>query len=129
MSFLSVPLFHVYGLTMLLRLLHAGDTAVFLERFDFISMLKTIEKHRVTHMAVPPPLIIAMLKSDAVEKVDLSSLEIVCCGGAPLGREVAERFAKRFPHIQLNEVISHCLLQIHEDDFFLKEKEWFRRMG
>ncbi|XP_078434219.1 AMP-dependent synthetase and ligase family protein [Wolffia australiana] len=100
-SFFTVPIFHVFGLTMLLRVIAAGDTMVFLERLDFVSMLRAIEKHRVTGMPVSPPLIVAMLKSEVAERFDLSSLVKVGCGGAPLGKEVAERFAKRYPHVQI----------------------------
>ena len=114
-SFFTVPLFHVFGLTMLLRVLHAGDTVVFLERLDFVSMLRAVEKHRVTTMPVSPPLIVAMLKSDVVEKFDLSSLEIVGCGGAPLGKEVAERFAKKFPHVQIIQVNRRSLIYSMDD--------------
>ncbi|CAA6660088.1 unnamed protein product [Spirodela intermedia] len=94
-------LFHVFGLMMLLRVIVLGHTMVFLERLDFVSLLRAVERHRVKFMPVSPPLIVAMVKSDAVDKFDLSSLEVVGCGGAPLGKEVAERFTKRFPHIQI----------------------------
>ncbi|CAA7396403.1 unnamed protein product [Spirodela intermedia] len=100
-TFLTVPLFHVFGLMMLLRVIVLGHTMVFLERLDFVSLLRAVERHRVKFMPVSPPLIVAMVKSDAVDKFDLSSLEVVGCGGAPLGKEVAERFTKRFPHIQI----------------------------
>uniref|UniRef100_A0A1D1ZKT5 4-coumarate--CoA ligase n=1 Tax=Anthurium amnicola TaxID=1678845 RepID=A0A1D1ZKT5_9ARAE len=97
----TVPLFHVFGFSMLLRGTVIGDTMVLMERFDFVAMLQAVEKHRVTFMPVSPPLIVAMVKSDAVGKHDLSSLEWVGCGGAPLGREVAERFTARFPHVEV----------------------------
>ncbi|CAA6660087.1 unnamed protein product [Spirodela intermedia] len=86
-TFLTVPLFHVFGLTMLLRVIVLGHTMVFLERLDFFSLLRAVERHRVKFMPVSPPLIVAMVKSDAVDKFDLSSLEVVGCGGAPLGKE------------------------------------------
>ncbi|MQL85757.1 hypothetical protein Taro_018275 [Colocasia esculenta] len=100
-ALITVPLFHVFGLTMLLRLTALGHSSVLMEWFDFAGMLRAVERYRVTGIPVWPPLIVAMVKSDLVGKHDLSSLEVVGCGGAPLGREVAERFAVRFPHIEI----------------------------
>ncbi|CDP15004.1 unnamed protein product [Coffea canephora] len=65
--------------------------------FDFENMLEAIEKYKVTYMPVAPPLVVAFAKSDLVNKYDLSSLRLLACGGAPLGKEVSESFTARFP--------------------------------
>ncbi|MQL85763.1 hypothetical protein Taro_018266, partial [Colocasia esculenta] len=99
----TVPLFHVFGFTMLLRMTALGETSVLMERFDFAAMLQVVERYRVTFIPVLPSLIMVMVKSDLVLKHDLSTLEAVGCGGTPLGREVAERFTARFPHIEITQ--------------------------
>ncbi|MQL85761.1 hypothetical protein Taro_018268 [Colocasia esculenta] len=99
----TVPVFHVFGFTMLLRMTALGATSIVMDRFDFAGMLRAVERYRVTSMRVSPPVLVAMLKSDLVAKHDLSSLEVVGSGGAPLGREVAERFTARFPHIDITQ--------------------------
>jgi len=45
-----------------------------------------------------------MIKSEEARRRDLSSLLVIGIGGAPLGREVAERFAAVFPDIELVQV-------------------------
>lgn len=97
----TVPLFHVFGFFMLLRSATLGQTAVLMERYDFAAMLRAVEKYRVNYMPVSPPLLVATLKFDEAGRRDLSSLEALGCGGAPLGREVLERFRARFPTIQI----------------------------
>ncbi|CAL9163057.1 unnamed protein product [Musa hybrid cultivar] len=97
----TVPLFHVFGFMMALRSVVLGETIVLMERFDFGAMLRAVERHRVTFMPVSPPLVVAMAKSDEAARRDLSSLRVLGCGGAPLGRDVAERFAARFPHVEI----------------------------
>ncbi|KAJ3674351.1 hypothetical protein LUZ60_004967 [Juncus effusus] len=97
----TIPLFHVYGFFMLFRAVSLGETTVLMERFDFTTMLKAIERHRVTFVPAAPPLIVALAKSPDVLKFNLSSLQEITVGGAPLGRELAERFAKRFPNVEL----------------------------
>ncbi|KAL9674267.1 hypothetical protein QQ045_030537 [Rhodiola kirilowii] len=99
----TTPMFHVFGFSMLLRSLALGDTLVFIERFSFEDMLKTVEKYRVTYIPVSPPLVVAMAKSELTGKYDLSSLEGLGCGGAPLGKDVAEKFRARFPNVEITQ--------------------------
>ncbi|KAM3381280.1 4-coumarate-CoA ligase-like 9 [Capsicum galapagoense] len=100
-SFMTLPLFHVFGFFMVIRAASMGETMVVTERFDFEKMLAAVEKYRVTYIPVSPPLVVAMAKSDLVLKYDLSSLKLLACGGAPLGKEVAERFKSRFPNVEI----------------------------
>ncbi|XP_058102233.1 4-coumarate--CoA ligase-like 9 [Magnolia sinica] len=98
---LTLPLFHVYGLFMCLGMVATGQTMVLMEKFEFGPMLRVVETHRVRFIPVAPPLVVAMAKSEEVARYDLSSLESVGCGGAPLGKEVAERFKARFPNVEI----------------------------
>lgn len=99
----TLPLFHVFGFFMLLRAVSMAETMVVMPRFDFEKMLAAIEKYRVVYMPVSPPLVVAVAKSELTDKYDLSSLESLGCGGAPLGKEVAERFKARFPNVDLTQ--------------------------
>ncbi|XP_043690696.1 4-coumarate--CoA ligase-like 9 [Telopea speciosissima] len=100
-SLMTLPLFHVFGMFMCVRAVALAEAVVMMERFDFEVMLKAIEAYKVTYMPVSPPLVVAMAKSDLVAKYDLSSLRLLGCGGAPLGKEVAERFVARFPDVEI----------------------------
>ncbi|EES01913.1 hypothetical protein BDA96_03G422300 [Sorghum bicolor] len=96
-----LPLFHVFGFMMMLRSVAMGETAVLMDRFDFVAALRAIERYRVTLLPAAPPVLVAMIKSEEARRRDLSSLIVIGIGGAPLGREVAERFAAIFPNIEL----------------------------
>ncbi|XVE56627.1 hypothetical protein DITRI_Ditri04bG0025900 [Diplodiscus trichospermus] len=100
-SFFTVPWFHVFGFFMLVRAFSMGESVVFMERFEFEGMLRAIEKYKITYMPVSPPLVVAFTKSDLTKKYDLSSLMLLGSGGAPLGKEVAERFKEKFPTVGL----------------------------
>lgn len=110
-SILTVPLFHVYGFFMVIRAAALGETVVLMERFDFGKMVEAVERYKVTYLSVTPPLVVAMAKSELVGKFDLSSLQALGCGGAPLGKEVHERFREKFPHVEI--------LQVHPIDLFV----------
>ncbi|TYH35839.1 hypothetical protein ES332_D13G221800v1 [Gossypium tomentosum] len=100
-SFFTVPLFYVFGFFMLARAFSMGETTIFTERFEFEGMLSAMEKYKVTYMPVSPPLVLALTKSDLTNKYDISSLLMLGSGGAPLGKEVAERFREKFPTVEL----------------------------
>ncbi|XVF11567.1 hypothetical protein REPUB_Repub08aG0038900 [Reevesia pubescens] len=91
-TFFTVPLFHVFGFFMLLGADLSAETMVLMERFEFEEMLRAIEKYKITGMLVSPPLVVAFVKSDLTKRYDLSSLQGLGCGGAPLSNEVAQRF-------------------------------------
>ncbi|CAL1354894.1 unnamed protein product [Linum trigynum] len=99
----TVPFFHVYGFVFAVRAVALGETVVSMERVEMRKMLKAIEDNRITHVAAAPPLVVAMVKEDrkVVDGYDLSSLEVVACGGAPLGRDVAAQLTAQFPRVSL----------------------------
>jgi acyl-CoA synthetase (AMP-forming)/AMP-acid ligase II len=91
-----LPFFHIYGMTVIMNQgLRAGATIVTMPRFDLDQFLDLIERHRVTRAYVVPPIALALAKHPAVEGRDLSSVDIVMSGAAPLGAELAERVADR----------------------------------
>lgn len=82
-----------------------AETLVLMGRFDFEKMLEAVERYKVTYMPVSPPLVVALEKSELTQKYDLSSLEYLGCGGAPLGKEVAQRCKARFPNVEIGQVL------------------------
>ena len=57
-----------------------------MQKFNFKRMLGAVEEFRVTHLAVVPPLVVAMVKDGIMNSFNLNSLEEVSCGAAPLGK-------------------------------------------
>ncbi|XP_047181145.1 4-coumarate--CoA ligase-like 9 [Vigna umbellata] len=102
-SLITLPLFHVFGFFMLVRSIALGETLVLMQRFDFEGMLKTVERYKISMMPVSPPLVVALAKSELVNKYDLSSLRMLGCGGAPLGEQVASDFKAKFPNVEISQ--------------------------
>lgn len=73
-----------------------------LPKFDFLAMLTAVQKFRITELALVPPVVVAMAKHPATKQFDLSSLENVGSGAAPLGREMSAEFEKLFPPGKIN---------------------------
>lgn len=91
-----LPFFHIYGMQVLMNgVLHIGAKTVTMPRFDLEDFLRLIEEHRVTRVAVVPPIVVALAKSPLVEKYDLSSLVQIGSGAAPLSAEVENEAMRR----------------------------------
>lgn len=100
----TVPMFHIYGLAAFATgLLAAGSSVIVLSKFDLHEMLSSIEKYKATYLPLVPPILIALVNSaDQIRsKYDLSSLQSVLSGGAPLSREVIEGFLEKYPRVTI----------------------------
>ena len=91
-----LPFFHIYGMQVLMNgLLANGCTVISMPRFDLVEALTLIQTHKITHFFAVPPMILALAKHPIIDNFDLSSLEMVLSGAAPLGSELAEEAAAR----------------------------------
>lgn len=91
-----LPFFHIYGMQVILNLaVRAGATIVTMPRFDLEQFLSIIQDRKVTRAYVVPPIALALAKHPLVDQYDLSSLELVFSGAAPLGAELEEACTAR----------------------------------
>jgi 4-coumarate--CoA ligase len=92
----SLPLFHIYGLTMfVLCPLYTGVTTFIMSRFDLEKWCTLVQRHRITYAYIVPPIVQLLSKSPIVSKFDLSSIRMTNSGAAPLSRELVEVVYKR----------------------------------
>ncbi len=91
-----LPFFHIYGMTVLMSLaLWRGATVVTMPRFELEPFLRLMQDHRVTYACLVPPIVLALAKHPDVERFDLSALEYVISGAAPLDPGVGRAAAAR----------------------------------
>ncbi|KAK6137848.1 hypothetical protein DH2020_028403 [Rehmannia glutinosa] len=96
-----IPIFHIYGLAFFgLGLFCTGNTIVIMKKFDFQEMLESIQKYKVSNIPAVPPVILGFVKYNG-KGYDLSSLRRMGSGAAPLSKETAEGFRKKFPWVEL----------------------------
>jgi acyl-CoA synthetase (AMP-forming)/AMP-acid ligase II len=89
------PFFHIYGLFLAAFALAGGVTLVTLPRFELGAFLRAVQDHRVTRAYLVPPVVLALASDPAVKKYDLSSLQAISSGAAPLGAESVLRCERR----------------------------------
>jgi acyl-CoA synthetase (AMP-forming)/AMP-acid ligase II len=90
------PFFHLMGMVLILLLwLQRGGTIVALPRFDLEQFLACVQNYRIKYASLVPPIMLALAKHPLIDKYDLSSIEWISCGAAPLGGEVEQACAVR----------------------------------
>ncbi len=91
-----LPFFHIYGMQVLMNCgLRAGATVVTMPRFDLEQFLQIHQDYGVTRSFVAPPIVVALAKHPLVDKFDMSKLEQVFSGAAPLSAELAIEAGER----------------------------------
>jgi long-chain acyl-CoA synthetase len=88
-----MPLFHVYGLTVIMGVsVSTGSAMVLIPRFELEHVLRAIQKHRPRSFAGAPRIYVAAAGAPDLARYDLRSVEVFQSGSAPLPVEVQSRF-------------------------------------
>lgn len=91
-----VPCYHVYGFHVVINLaLRTGATVVTLPRFEFQEFLQALQDYEINILPVVPPIVLGLSRNPLVDRFDLSKLETMHCGAAPLSVEVANAACER----------------------------------
>ncbi|MDG1840404.1 MAG: AMP-binding protein [Dehalococcoidia bacterium] len=87
----SVPFFHIAGATTMMSAVFSGRRLVLLPAFDPSAWLDMCQTEGVTHSFVVPTMLKRIMETDDFEKYDLSKLELITYGAAPMPFEVVRR--------------------------------------
>jgi len=96
-AFGVLPCFHIYGLNVVLGLaLVTGSSVVLIERFDPVSAIESIQKHRVTTIAGPPTMWASFAGIPGVDPDSLATVRQGVSGAAKLPAEVANAVEAKY---------------------------------
>ncbi|EXJ84908.1 hypothetical protein A1O3_05583 [Capronia epimyces CBS 606.96] len=85
--------------------LRSGDETYVLRRFELEPVLASIQRYRITDLAVVPPVVVAMLKFPGREKYSLKSIKAVLCGAGSLDKDTQRQMqALLGPDVPLTQV-------------------------
>ncbi|KAJ7175464.1 phenylacetyl-CoA ligase [Mycena filopes] len=99
-----LPLYHIYGLVVNMHfLLYCAMTVVVVPKFNFEGMLKSIVRHRITHLMIVPPQAVLLCKHPVVKNYDLSGVRYIMVAAAPLTDEVNEKLFTLFPDAHIGQ--------------------------
>ncbi len=90
-TLLSVPIFHVAGVTPIMSSVWGGRTLAILPQFDPKLWLEAVQNERVTHSFVVPTMLKRIMEHEDFARYDLSSLKLITYGAAPMPYEVVSK--------------------------------------
>ena len=94
-SLVIAPFFHIAFNAFVFSVLLAGGSSVIVESFQLKRLLKEIERCRVTMIFATPSVFITMLDFTQMDEYDLSSLQTIVYGAAPMPVEVIHQLRAR----------------------------------
>ena len=95
-SGIVLPTCHIFGLSVLVSTLIAGNTVVMIPRFELPFVLEQLQQHGVTIFGALPVMLNAMLHTPGAANYDLSRLRACFAGGDAVPTEVHRRFKETF---------------------------------
>jgi len=95
--FAVLPLFHIFGLNVVLgSALAVGAKALLVERFDPISAIESIQKHQATIVTGPPTMWAAWAGLPEFPDGAFDSVRVAVSGAARLPEETARTIERRY---------------------------------
>ncbi|SEA79035.1 Acyl-CoA synthetase (AMP-forming)/AMP-acid ligase II [Thalassobacillus cyri] len=103
-TLIAVPLFHVTGLVgqMFYMIISGGTNVLLKRRYQTGPYLDLIEREKITFLFNVPTIYIMMMSHEEFTSFDLSSIEIMAFGGAPMSPETITALMKALPKSRLH---------------------------
>ncbi|WP_245551412.1 acyl-CoA synthetase [Gordonia rhizosphera] len=98
----SAPLFHSGGMcVMTLPVLMAGGHIILHAQFDAAHLLRDVEKYSVTSLFLVPTMMLYLTQHCDFARSDLSTIEIIVAGAAPVPEHLLRTFQDR--HVPVSQ--------------------------
>lgn len=106
--------------------LHRGIEIVVMPAFDLKIFLETIQKHKISYIYVAPPVIVRLARDEIVKDYDLSSVNMITSGAAPLTKELVDAVHKKLK-LKINQAygLSETSPVAHQQPW----DEWYSSVG
>jgi acyl-CoA synthetase (AMP-forming)/AMP-acid ligase II len=71
------------------------QTVVTMPKFELAEFLRVVSEHKIQRVYIAPPVAVALAKHPMVDQYDLSCVDVIFSGAAPLDAELGHAVAKR----------------------------------
>ena len=100
---IAAPLYHMNALALAKLACAAHATIVLLPQFSTAAYIRAIDDYRCTWLTAVPPMIAMMLRETALlARTDLSSVEFVRMGSAPVSANLVAQITRAMPHARVS---------------------------
>ena len=93
-----LPMYHAMGQCIFVTMAPArGIPSYIMKKFDFLEFLRCVERFRITELTMAPPIVVQLAKRPEVRNFDLSSVNTIASGAAPLSKEICAEVEALWP--------------------------------
>ena len=99
-NLLTVPLYHVAGIQAMMAAIYGGRTLVLMRQFEVNEWMETLQREGATRAMLVPTMLKNVVDNPDFEKYDLSSMQVITYGAAPMPFEVITKAMKLLPWVR-----------------------------
>ena len=99
-NLLTVPLYHIAGVQAMLAAIYGGRTLLLMSQFEVKEWLETIQRERATRAMLVPTMLKRVIDDPDFSHYDLSSLQVITYGAAPMPFEVIRKAIQVMPWVR-----------------------------
>jgi len=96
-NLLTVPFYHIAGLQAALAAVYGGRTLAILRQFEPVEWLDLAQAQRVNRAMLVPTMLKQLMDHPRFREYDLSSLNVITYGAAPMPLPVIRQAIEKFP--------------------------------
>ena len=99
-NILTVPLYHIAGMQAMMSAIYGGRRLIIQRQFEPIEWMQLVETERADRAMVVPTMLKMLMDHQDFNRHDMSSLQVITYGAAPMPVEVIRRAIVEFPNAQ-----------------------------
>lgn len=99
-NLLTVPLYHVAGIQAMLAAVYGGRTLVLMSQFEVKEWLETVQREQATRAMLVPTMLKRIIDDPDFTRYDLTSLQVITYGAAPMPFEVISKAIELMPWVR-----------------------------
>lgn len=99
-NILTVPLYHIAGMQAMMSAIYGGRSLIIQRQFEAGEWMRLVETERADRAMVVPTMLKMLMDHEDFHEHDMSSLQVITYGAAPMPVEVIRRAIVEFPNAQ-----------------------------
>ena len=96
-NILTVPLYHIAGMQAMMAAVYGGRTLIIQSQFEPKEWMELVEREGANRAMMVPTMLKMLMDHPDFHEHDLSNIEVITYGAAPMPLEVIQRAIREFP--------------------------------
>ena len=96
-NILTVPMYHIAGIQAVMAAIYGGRTLIIQRQFEPVEWMSLVQSEQANRAMMVPTMLKILMDHPDFEEYDLSSLEVITYGAAPMPLEIIKKAIEKFP--------------------------------